>query len=132
MSNWDSQKIAKLLFRINLVPSIIAFFGVIMLILSWQHGELSKNIWTLLVGAGLIGQFLYFLQTKYVEFTYRKSFWLYSIILNIGFLVYYIISIGYAVMQNSLQEQAIFIVYLIYPLTFLIFSFKAIALINKI
>ncbi|MBB5396734.1 hypothetical protein HDC91_002795 [Mucilaginibacter sp. AK015] len=127
MSNRDPKKIAQLLFRINLLPSIIAFGGLIMLILSWGQAGIWDRAWTLLVGAGLIAQFLYFLQIKYEEFAHRKALWLYSIILNIVFLAYYLTAFIYTIITNTLQVQAFWVIpFLSYPLAFLIFSCKAI------
>lgn len=87
------NKIARWLFYINLLPSIIGIVMVVVMLIFISVGHFTyMNLFrTILLIAGVFCEWVYFKIFRSVGNPRQKKSWTYSIVLNVLFISYYIL-----------------------------------------
>jgi len=121
---WRLYRVANALFWINLLPALVACcVSAFFLLISLTHPEgLALPLFLIL---GLYCEWIYYKQRTDQEFLMKKFGWIYSIVINIIWVVFYV---G-CLFVSDVRTMAIFG---IYPLAFLITSCYALTLIKKL
>jgi hypothetical protein len=121
---WNLYRIANTLFWINLVPALVACcVSSFFLLVSLNHPE--GLTWPLFLILGIYCEWLYHKQRTNQEYLIKKFGWIYSIIINIIWITFYVASL-------FAPDVRIMAILGIYPLCFLIASCFGLVLINKL
>jgi hypothetical protein len=86
-------KIAKTLFYINLLPAILGIVMIVVMLIFISTGHFTyMNLFrNLLLIAGVFCEWIYLKKFRFPENSINKAGWIYSIILNVIFILYYIV-----------------------------------------
>ena len=120
---FDSTKIAKLLFVVNLPLSILSVVVMLVFIVQGAMGKLSSVVvnskfilfGTLLI-VGFAAEIVYYLQGRFTMYAQNKLSWYYSIAVQGIFILAYLNDLLFA--KTSLGM----IGFIIYPIVFLVLS----------
>lgn len=121
---YEAAQIAKTLFWVNLAPAAVAgatFIFFLFNMLLHADYEIIGLLISLIIG--IFAEFIYYRQFTDADYTEKTFGWVYSIVVNVLFIVFQVII--------SINFPSALILIIIYPAIFLIQSYRGLMIIRK-
>lgn len=123
LEKFDSTKIAKLLFVINLPLSILSVVVMLVFVIQAAMSNLSSTVINLqfilfgtLLVLGFTAEIVYYMQGRFISYAQSRMSWYYSIAVQVTFISAYLSD--FLLHSTSLGVIA----FIIYPIFFLVLS----------